>query len=210
MMSARSFFARFPYALLLACIGCGQASSPTAVPDLNEPGPRFTFANAPSTPNVFRGEAGIVMSFFDPESGLDIWIGLPEDPSSVFFCDGPSFDIGPVAEQSAGQLQDAFNALFLGRGMEIHVYAKDDNTSFTDVCVDSPIAQGTGNLTSNDNDVLTAGPGANSFNLRIQGTLDDVVNGGKLRVTGVFHYVFLPNGTFKVLRQSVALHPIGR
>jgi hypothetical protein len=196
------------FTLLVATFGCGEADSPMSVARGNEPGPRATFTNAPSTPNVFRGEAGIVLTFFDPDSGLDIWIGLPTEPSDAFFCGGPSFDLGLVSQQSAGQLQDAFNLLLLGRDIQIHVYARDDS-AFTDVCVESPIAHGTGNLTSNDNDFLVAGPGANSFNLRVQGTLDDLVNGGKIRVTGVFHYVFLPDGSFKVLRQRVALHPIG-
>lgn len=194
--------------VLVAVFGCGEADSPAALAGGSESGPRFTFTNGPSTPNVFRGEGGIVMTFFDPESGLDVWIGLPADLSDSFLCGGSSFDIGAVSQQSAGQLQEAFNVLLLGRDMDVRVYDLG-GAGFTDICADTPIAHGIGNLTSNDNDFLVSGPGAGSFNLRVQGTLDDLVNGGKIRLTGAFHYVFLPDGSFRVLRQSVDLHRVG-
>lgn len=204
-MSTRSLLAGCLLVVSGFALGCGESAAPTEVADLNGTGPKFTFINGPSTTNVFREELGLITVVDDPESGLLVFTGLPADPRDASIdCGGSSdFDLTPV--QFAG-LRQAFNVLALGRDTHIHVY---DLTTFTDTCVDLPIAQGTGNLTYNDNDAEGTGLGANSFGFRIEGTLDDLVNGGKVRVNAAVQIVSRSNGSFKVTRNSVRLHPIG-
>jgi hypothetical protein len=151
---------------------------------------------------VFRREQGFIAVVEDPETDLLLFAGLPADPGDL--C-RDLLDSEPLPVQFAGLLQDAFHVLALGRDINIHVY---DLTTFT--CVGLPIAQGTGNLTVNINDAPNAGPGANSFSWRIQGTVNDLVSGGRVRVTAATHYLLLPNDSFSILRNSVDLHPIGK
>ena len=111
----------------------------------------------------------------------------------------------PLPVQFSGLLHDAFNILALGRDINIHLY---DLSTFT--CVGPPIAQGTGNVTVNINDAPNVGRGASSLSWRIQGTLNDLVNGGRMRVTAATHYLLLPNDSFSILRNSVDVHSIGK
>lgn len=167
--------------------------------------PQSWFANAPSTPNVFRTEAGFVFGIPDPESGLIAWAGLPETPSDAIECGGTQdFDLTPI--QSAGQLQDAFNILARNKNMHIHVY---DIETFSDTCTDTPLAAGTGHFGYNDNDAPVAGPGANSFGGRIQGTLTLLSSGDLVRVTGASRAQNLPDGSFRFVNTHVNMHPVG-
>ena len=203
-MPTRPFFGGCLLVVSVFVLGCGDSAAPTTVADLSEP--RFNFINGPSTANVFRHEEQILVDIFDPETDLLVEAGLPADPSDAFFCGGGSgFDLMPI--QNAGLLQDAINVLILGRDIHIHVY---NVTTPGGICDELPIAQGMGNVTLNDNDSPIAGPGANSFGWRIQGTLDDLVNGGKVRVAGVARFLILPDESFKVDRTSVRLHRIGK
>lgn len=205
MMSTRSLLRCSPL-VLWAAFGCGESVPPTAIAEPFVAGPRANFTNGPSTPNVFRYEGGILEVLFDRETSLVLTVGLPADPTDVLlFCGGLSeLDLVPI--QHAGLLQDAFNTLILARDVHIHVW----HVTANDFCIDPPIAQGTGTFTFRDNDRPNVGPGSNTWGFSIQGTLDDLIHGGKVRVIAAEHSLILPDGSFRVLRQSIDLHPIGK
>jgi len=72
-------------------------------------------------------------------------------------------------------------------------------SGFMSLCGATPIAQGTGNLTSTDNDRLVTGNGANAFGFRAEGTVD-LVAGGSARVLAEEQMLILPDGTCCLLR----------
>jgi hypothetical protein len=190
-------------ALMLA--GC-QERQPTGPSMSGAATAQSSFANGPSTPNVFRTASGFVFGIPDPEGGLIAWAGLPESPGDAIECGGTEdFDLTPI--QSAGQLQEAFNLLARNKNMHIHVY---DIDTFSDTCTDTPLAAGTGNFGYNDNDAPVAGPGANSFGGRMQGTLRLLSTGGLVRVTAASRAQNLPDGSFRFVNSHVNMHPIGK
>jgi hypothetical protein len=72
------------------------------------------------------------------------------------------------------------------------------------------LAQGTGNFRYTNNDFAGGGKGGNAFGWRAEGTLDDLVNGGRARYTEEQTALFLPDGTFKeFLVENIFLRHIG-
>lgn len=183
--------------------GCSD-TGPAAPTEAMVQSPQFSFTNAPSTPNVYRTETGFVFGIPDFETGLLAWAGLPANPADAIECGGGlDFDLTPI--QSAGQLQAAFNFLALSQDMHIHVY---DLTTFSDTCVDTPIAAGTGRFIYTDNDLPAAGPGANSFGARLQGRLTALA-GGPVLVVGESRLLNMVDGSFRFVNSHVILKPVG-
>src|SRR2546422_17631 len=79
--------------------------------------------------------------------------------------------------------------------------------NFMDLCQLSPFAQGTGNLTSTDNDRHVTGSGANAFGFRAEGIVD-LVSGGSARVLAESERLIAPDGTVtEILVNNVRLIP---
>ena len=76
-----------------------------------------------------------------------------------------------------------------------------------DLCQLSPFAQGTGNLTSTDNDRQVTGSGANAFGFRAQGIVN-LASGGIGRVIAESERLIAPDGTLTdILVNNVTLSP---
>lgn len=97
-----------------------------------------------------------------------------------------------------------------------HVYDLDEGggwfeqASLCDALQLPRLAQGTGSFRYTDNDLPVSGNGADAFGWRAEGTLEDVVNGGRVRYNEEQTALFLPNGDFKgFLVENIFLTPIG-
>jgi hypothetical protein len=185
-------------------LGACDETAPAGPTEMPGAGPALSFANAPSTPNVYRTEDAFVFGIPDVDRALLAWVGLPEDPTDAIECGGTlDFDLVPI--QNAGMLGEAFNVLALSREVHIHLYDLD---TFTDTCVDTPLAVGTGRVTMTDNDALNAGPGANSFGPRVQGTVTYLSSGETARFAGQSLLLNMPDGSFRVAGSQIHLTPL--
>jgi hypothetical protein len=197
-------------ALLLLAIGCDR--SPTATEARIDPhGPiAFDFMNGPlDLPNVFRGDSALFFAWADESRDMVIAINAPAAGAHEFRrCGGTRMpDLQPV--QTVGELHDVMRQLRLLRDVNIHIYHPIPTgfVGLPQLCGARPIATGSGNVTSTDNDRLNEGSGANTFGFRAQGrvVLED---GGGAQVSGVRQSVISPDGVCcKVLVSTVVLHP---
>jgi hypothetical protein len=167
------------------------------------------FSNGPSDlPNVFRGDSVLLFVWPDYSTNLVIAINAPAGGvASVRRCGG-SLRPDPQPVQTVGELQDVMRQLRLLRDVNIHLYSPVPAgfSGFMSLCQATPIAQGTGNLTSTDNDRMVTGNGANAFGFRAQGVVDFVA-GGSARVTAENQQLIRPDGTCcDVLVSNVTLH----
>ena len=186
--------------LALSLFACDQP--PTAISPV---GPRLDFLEGPTTlPNVFRTEANIGISVPDPESGLLVFAGLPNPPSSLIRCGG-TVPFDPVSIQTSGQLRDVLQDLRIARDITISVFQL---SSFRGPCASTPFAIGEGKAMRTDNDLFTSLTRANTFAMRVVG---DVTGGDGQRyhVNADLRFVVLPDFSFKTVVQSVNLVPIG-
>ena len=204
-MTTRSAFAAAVLALLLP-VACEQP-----VPLGNRTAHLAAdFTNGPSDlPNVFRGDSILLFVWPDYSTNLVIAINAPAGGvASVRRCGG-SERPDPQPVQTVGELQDVMRQLRLLRDVNIHLYSPVPAgfSGFTSLCQATPIAQGTGNLTSTDNDRMVTGNGANAFGFRAQGVVEFVA-GGSARVTAENQQLIRPDGTCcEVLVSNVTLHP---
>lgn len=198
--------------LLLALLALGCERGTPLAGDVSSI--QFDFMNGPSDlPNVFRSNAtgqsgaGILLVWPDFETDLVIVVNAPANPSDLLACGGTERpDLTPV--QSVGELQEVIKELRLLRDVNLHLYrpVPPGFTQFRELCQASPIAQGTGNATSTDNDRFVTGSGANAFGFRAQGIVD-LIEGESARVTGARQLLIKPDGTCcDVLLSNVTLH----
>lgn len=186
--------------LALSLLACEQ---PPTVMSPVEPG--LDFLQGPTElPNVFRTEAGIGISVPDPESGLIVFAGLPNPPSSLIRCGG-TVPFDPVSIQTSGQLRDVLQDLRIGRDITISVF---NLSSFRGPCASTPFAVGQGMAMRTDNDLATSLTRANTFAMRVGGDVS-TANGDRYHVNAELRFVVLPDFSFKTVVQSVHLVPIG-
>jgi hypothetical protein len=200
--------------------GCDPAeTAPTAPPTA----PRFKFVNGPAVlPNVIRfstNDAGFFVP--DPASGLVAVEGLPADPSTFFGCEGGQNPASTLTWQQVGLLRDVIHNHIVGKEVNIHVFQLSDlDASQPDPflhlwCTGTPIAAGTGDVSSVDNDFFATSGKNNAFTARMRGTVTDLRTGESLRLTAEFHVVQNVAGypavppTVKVENVSVRLKPVG-
>ncbi len=115
----------------------------------------------------------------------------------------------PQPVQTVGEMQDVLRQLRLLRDVNIHIYSPVPSPfrNFMDLCQLSPYAQGSGNLTSTDNDRTVTGNGADAFGFRAQGIVD-LVSGGSARVLAESERLIAPDGTVtEILVKNVRLIP---
>ena len=189
---------------LLAASGC----DPQAPVATEAPRPQFDFTNGPADlPNVFRGDSILLFVWADYATNQVIAVNAPDGGvSSVRRCGGPDRP-APQPVQTVGEMEDVMRQLRLLRDVNIHVYSPVPAgfSGFLSLCNLSPIAQGTGNVTSTDNDRLVTGDGANAFGFRAQGVVT-LAAGGSARVLADLQELILPDGTCcRVLVSRVSL-----
>ncbi len=204
-MKSRSRFALGLVALLLAT-GC---ESPPTVAS-GAPSPRFDFMNGPADlPNVFRGDSVLLFVWADVTSDLVIVVNAPAGGVHALRRCGGALTPEPQPVQTVGEMQDVLRQLRLLRDVNIHIYSPVPSPfrNFMDLCQLSPFAQGTGNLTSTDNDRHVTGNGANAFGFRAQGIVD-LASGGNAQVLAESERLIAPDGTLaKILVNNVLLIP---
>ena len=166
--------------------------------------PQFDFTNGPSDlANVFRGDSILLFVWPDYTTNLVIAVNAPPGGvSSVRRCGG-TVRPAPQPVQTVGEMQDVMRQLRLLRDVNIHVYSPVPAgfSGFMSLCNATPIAAGTGNLTSTDNDRMVTGNGANAFGFRAEGTVD-VAAGGSARVLAELQMLILPDGACCLQRAS--------
>jgi hypothetical protein len=69
------------------------------------------------------------------------------------------------------------------------------------------IAQGSADFNWLDNDLALSGPGANVFGPNSNGTLDNLVDGGKVQYNLKFRWRMTPDGSFARLLNDIKLTP---
>jgi hypothetical protein len=209
LMKLHSFSAVGLLALLLTP-GC-EMQSPVENEVRNDPAaPVFDFINGPlDLPNVLRGDSALVFAWADQSRNMVITINAPPAGAHEFRRCGGTLgpELHPV--QTAGELHEVMRQLRVLRDVRIHVYqpVPAGFVGIPQLCAERPIAAGTGNVTSTDNDRLNEGSGTNAFGFRAQGVVE-LVSGGGARVTAVRQNVIRPDDTCcDVLVSSVMLHP---
>jgi hypothetical protein len=135
----------------------------------------------------------------------------------VAICEGTPFDV-PTADQltvTRPEGQDDFEESFkqLTRAKDLPLTVFESTGPACDLLA-VPHYEGTGQAFIEDNDVLLTHNGANSFNIRVRGTVSDE-DGQKYHVVGRFHYVVSSastsaNPVFLNSFVDIKLTPIGR
>src|SRR5947208_16728499 len=204
-MKSRSLFV-VEALVALSLVACER---PTAVAT-DSPTVRFDFTNGPSDlPNVFRGDSILLFVWPDYTTNLVIAVNAPDGGVSSLRRCGSSLRPEPQPVQTVGEMQDVMRQLRLLRDVNIHVYSPVPTPfrNFIDLCQLSPYAQGSGNLTSTDNDRTVRGNGADAFGFRAQGIVD-LLSGGSARVVAESERLIAPDGTVtEILVRNVRLIP---
>src|SRR2546425_3454201 len=192
-------------AMLLVATGCEHPT--TAGPARNA---QFDFMNGPADlPNVFRGDSVLLFVWADVSTDLVIVVNAPPGGVHALRRCGGALTPEPQPVQTVGEMQDVLRQLRLLRDVNIHIYSPVPSPfrNFMDLCQLSPFAQGTGNLTSTDNDRHVTGSGANAFGFRAEGIVD-LVSSGSARVLAESERLIAPDGTVtEILVNKVRLIP---
>jgi hypothetical protein len=191
-------------AMLLVATGCERPT--TAGPAGSA---QFDFMNGPADlPNVFRGDSILLFVWADLSSNYVIVVNAPTVGVSALRRCGGALTPEPQPVQTVGEMQDVLRQVRLLRDVNIHIYSPAlPGGTFTDLCRLSPYAQGTGNLTSTDNDRHVTGNGANAFGFRAQGIVD-LASGGSAQVLAESERLIAPDGTItEILVNNVRLIP---
>ena len=166
----------------------------------------------PEAPNVFWGAIGLVATIFDPQAGLLAAFGLPPDPLDWRICGGDLWE-EPVDGVFIGWKREDGVIHFNGRDqtVNVRVYATSTDDLLALACTATPpIAEGTGRLKINDNDMFGSGGGNNAVSVSVTGTLTDLRTGQPVQLDAYLHVVqdlgTVP-WTIKMLKQSVSLSP---
>jgi len=204
-MRTRSFCAAGVAALLFA-LACDKAA-----PVANDaPAIRADFTNGPSDlPNVFRGDSVLLFVWADVASDFVIVVNAPTGGVHALRRCGGALTPEPQPVQTVGEMQDVLRQVRLLRDVNIHIYSPVPSPfrNFMDLCQLSPYAQGSGTLTSTDNDRTVTGNGADAFGFRAQGIVD-LASGGSARVLAESERLIAPDGTITaILVNNVRLVP---
>src|SRR5438093_2416814 len=190
-------------AMLLVAAGCER---PTTAGSARSA--QFDFMNGPADlPNVFRGDSVLLFVWSDVSNDLVIVVNAPPGGVHALRRCGGALTPEPQPVQTVGEMQDVLRQLRLLRDVNIHVYSPVPSPfrNFTDLCQLSPYGQGSGNLTSTDNDRQVSGNGADAFGFRAQGIVD-LVSGGRARVRAESERMIAPDGTVtEILVRNVRL-----
>lgn len=183
----------FALPLLLMTIACDRPA-PIAP---EGPRPQLDFTNGPSDlPNVFRGDSILLFVWPDYSTNVVIAINAPDGGvSRVRRCGGPDRP-APQPVQTVGEMQDVMRQLRLLRDVNIHLYSPVPAgfSGFLSLCNLTPMAHGTGNVTSTDNDRQVTGAGADAFGFRAEGMVS-FADGSSARVIAELQELILPDGT---------------
>src|SRR2546422_6949571 len=193
-------------AALLPATGC---ESPIRVAGQAQSA-QFDFMNGPyDLPNVFRGDSTLLFVWADVSTDLVIVVNAPPGGVHALRRCGGALTPEPQPVQTVGEMQDVLRQLRLLRDVNIHIYSPVPTPfrNFMDLCQLGPYAQGSGNLTSTDNDRTVRGSGANAFGFRAEGIVD-LVSGGSARVLAESERLIAPDGTVtEILVNNVRLIP---
>ena len=184
--------------LIFAAIAC--AGDPTR-PEFSPRGPSLNVAGAADdAPNVWRYQAEFAFGIQDPETDLTAFAGLPHNPRESVQCGGAEpFAIADFHD--AGVQQGVIHRLVEASSVNLHVYRR---STFRGFCVSTPIAQGTGRMMVNDNDVFVTGSGANAWGFRMEGRVA-LVSGGDAALMAHNRFLILPDGSFRRIFRMVRL-----
>jgi hypothetical protein len=185
-------------------LGCDDAQSPTA-PAANPPAPSF------------RAEHGTTPFFFSlVDERYTVAVGLTFE-DIIAICEETPFDV-PTGDQLTAtrpEGQDNFEESFkqLTRAKDLPLTVFESTGPACDLLA-VPHYEGTGQAFIEDNDLLLTHNGANSFNIRVTGTVSDE-GGQEYHVVGRFHQVVssestLENPIFLNSFVDIKLTPIGR
>src|SRR6266699_595842 len=196
----------FGSAALLLTTGCDNPFTAGARP----PSAQFDFMNGPADlPNVVRGDSVLMFVWADVSTNYVIVVNAPLGGVHALRRCGGALTPEPQPVQTVGEMQDVLRQLRLLRDVNIHIYSPVPSPfrNFMDLCQLSPYAQGSGNLTSTDNDRTVTGNGADAFGFRAQGIVD-LVSGGSARVLAESERLIAPDGTVtEILVKNVRLIP---
>jgi hypothetical protein len=177
----RARWTQYLVSIALIASGCQEVAAP---PRQQEAELAFNFGNAPPTSGIvvrFNDQIGLVWSASDPVSGLTALVGVSDLPK---LCNG---DFGGIQKHPV-------QYLFTGGGaIPAKGHSKDDIVTvyqadiapYDDICALiplTPVAKGFIRIAWLDNDVTAVGPGGNTYQMNGGGTIDDLVNGGKVRL----------------------------
>jgi hypothetical protein len=153
--------------------------------------------------------------FIDYQSGLMSFHGIQTSFADLCAGSPPVFD--PLDFQLIFSPTGTLHALITAEAHTVFIYPA---ATFPDPhhigLADCPIllslpllAAGQARLVRTDNDIFGSdAPGADSFGLNSTGRLEDMVNGGTVGYTEIFHALVMPDsGDVNVVKLSITLRP---
>ena len=191
-------------AVALAVAACSENTAPnTATSVLNSPSQVLGGPLNPGQSMVYRFETFDVFLGINGEGTLLSLNGVgTTDLASSALCGGAESDAMTV--QEIAHAAGAVNSLRIGKKVTQMVLAIPAS------CADTPLAVGTGNFRTQDNDVFFSGTRMNSFGWTANGTLYDPVTGDAYRYHENQRAVFRAGvQTPGWLSETITLTPIG-
>jgi len=183
--------------LALACSGDTTAPRARSV-DLH---PSFAVASsAPESPNVIRFRDQFAVGIMDLTTDLLAIGGLPADPKQLTDCGGAEM-LQFADWHFAGVLQSAIKALVKLDPANLVVYRL---STFENICVSTPLAQGVGRVMYTDSDAFYTGGRNDAWGFRMEGTVT-LASGGTAHLLAHNRFQIMPDGTFRRIFRQVKL-----
>ena len=194
-------------------VGCSDQTAPTAS---SEGTPTLPSSLAKSPPAVsgivirFAVNAGASLAFFDAARELVTVLSVD---NGLLGCTAIT-QTSPINFQIVNSPTGAVQRLVKGQALFVTVYDATGLPPFPPLtcpfltgATGRLLAQGAGNFLNTDNNVPVAGPGANAFAFRSNGTLQLVGGGGQVNFRLTQQFLIKPNGSFVPLVGDIVLTP---
>ena len=191
----------------LLAASCSDQKAPTALPE-SIPVVTSSLAKSPpasSGPIVVRFETGFAVTFFDPNRLL---LALIASDNSFLGCSSPTvfepadFQLifspsGPVHQLA--KAKESFTAVYDVTGLPLLDCAL--------LTGPRKLAEGTAHHIATDNDLFFSGTRTNTFRLKGNGQLTNLVDGGTVNYNLHFHFQIKQDGSFEILANDIKLTP---
>lgn len=203
---------------LAALVALGCSDYPAATGHDRVIARSFDFMNGPAEagPVLFRtaDDDFFLLLDTDRETDLATLIRLPDPPSDVTHCGG-SQPLVPADLQLVFHSNDAINSLLIGREARAYVYERHTFVAAaqqTGICgaiaTQAPLAQGSVDFVSHDNDTFFSGAHADAFGWSASGVVVSAFDGSLLRLLDESHGVLGADGSLLNAVSRITLTPL--
>lgn len=198
-------------AVISMLAACSESVDPTAE-DAS-----FNFINGPESPGPFvvrEVESSFFILFNDDRAAQLVSLVRPPDPPGDVFPCGGNQGLDEADLQLVFHAGGAINMLLTGDDVSVYLYERAPFLTAliggglcNAVLTVAPIARGTGDFVSHDNDAFFSGSRTNAFGWSIRGTVAALAGGEEFRYHNEYHGVVAPDGELRHLTSRITLTP---